>query len=307
MRLSMFVLLMSLFHILISTEVALFNPQYTFNQELISKYREFKQHSPNTRFKAYGDLLYVEGYDGELFVALSTNNGPHLIAYGKDLNIDFSNELICFQEAYNLKGKKKCLYNLKYIFTLPCLGYVKYVKCMLKVIECFAKCMFCCWDELMERTQGCSPYEFVCFFILIIVLTLIYFVFILLGVAVSYQVAIFPFQAMAFPLLYYSFGVDCISFGFLPTTFASLFVLFFPQIKKFPSFDWRRGSGCRNEFQILSNRFQVKPMANNMHLLSLLIQKKRSGCEDFKHTLKFCLCIYLCGCLLMCVYCPLMD
>jgi len=314
MRLSIFVLLMSLFHILFSMEIALLNPRNVpiddlSSRELIPKYLEFIQNNPNLPFVSNEGLLYVTGNEGELFVALATNNGTqfNLIAYsGKDLKIDFSNDLTCFQEAYNLKCMKKCFYNLKYVFTLPCLGYVKYAQCMIKVItSCPGKCKPP-WSRITDYITDDGTSTVWCKCLLVIFLIPLGLIYYYLESALSYQVAIFPFQAMVFPLLYYSFGVNPTSGDMLvyPTLFASLFVMFFPQIK-FP-FGRNKDNGrkitFRNDFQVLLNRFQVKPKENNMHLLSLLIQKKDFDCKDFKETLCFCLCMFVCAFFLYGIY-----
>jgi len=312
MRLSIFVLLMSLFHILFSTNVALLNPQNSnqnnvpnffdcFSTDLSSKYREFKRNNPHPHSTLDGNFRHESGNDGQLFVSY---NGT-LIAYGKDLDLD-SSELTCFKEAYNLKGMKKYLYNLKYIFTLPCLGYVKYVKCMLKVSECFGKCKSRCLTMIRRHTSCISNY-FCLDTIFNLVAILIHIIWQIFLFVLRCQIAIFPFQAMTFPFLYYGllkpyiYGFDCTNFVILPLVLSWLFVMFFPQIK----FPFRQGRAVEEStFQILENRFQVKPKKNNMHLISLLIQNKHSGREDFVHTLKFCLGILAGALFYMCFYCP---
>jgi len=321
MRLSIFVLLMSLFHILFSMEIALLNPHNvpiddSSSRELIPKYLEFIQNNPNLPFVSNGGLLYVTGNEGELFVALATNNGTqfNLIAYSsKDLKIDFSNDLACFQEAYNLKCMKKCFYNLKYVFTLPCLGYVKYAQCMIKVISTCGGKSKPLFSRVADYIRGDGTSTVWCKCLLVIFLIPLLLIYYYLALALSYQVAIFPFQAMVFPLLYYSFGVTSNGVGVnptymlvYPTLFASLFVMFFPQIK-FPfgrktDIGWK--IDFRNDLQVLLNRFQVKPKKNNMHLLSLLIQKKDFDCKDFKETLCFCLCMCVCASCLFNIYEP---
>jgi len=207
------------------------------------------------------------------------------------------------------------LYNLKYIFTLPCLGYVKYVKCILKVSECFGKCKSRCLTMIHPHTSCISNYVtkntenggvvggffFLSLRIFELVVILIHIFWLIFVFVLRCQIAIFPFQAMAFPLLYYYGFTTCADFVAIPLVLSWLFVMFFPQIK----FPFRQGRAVEEStFQILENRFQVKPKKNNMHLISLLIQNKHSGREDFVHTLKFCLGILAGALFYMCFYCP---
>jgi len=102
-----------------------------------------------------------------------------------------------------------------------------------------------------------------------------------------YYATLLPFFILAFPLKYFVFGFNLYSFWFVSQGLASLYVCFFPEIKKFMPF-------LEKIEPSLLKSFEIKPK-KIMSVVPLLVQKRKKCLVVCLDTLTMCFLIFMVG------------
>jgi len=237
-------------------------------------------------------LILRNDQNGQFFVTFQTINGQFMnIAGGKVSKIEFHDYVECVWEAYNLQSWEKIYLKLKYILTIPCLMYVKYLLAIEKIRVCVfshvSEILCSCerWSQNFDENNYWVK-KIICLGWLwrnldsVIVLTVAYiasFVSLLTFLAASffvgYHTIMLPFFVLAFPLKFFIFGFNFCSFLIIEKVLATLYICFFPQIRTCLIFN-----ECTLE-DIL-NSFEIKPK-KIMSTVPFLIQKRQIFWEYF--------------------------
>jgi len=113
----------------------------------------------------------------------------------------------------------------------------------------------------------------------------------------SYYATILPFVILAFPLKYFIFGFNIISFLTVSQTLASLYVCCFPQIKKCIPWSFSKEIEKIESENILPGiieRFGIKPQ-KIMSIVPLLVHKRKKCFVEILDTFMLCVFIFIMG------------
>jgi hypothetical protein len=99
-----------------------------------------------------------------------------------------------------------------------------------------------------------------------------------------------PFFILAFPLKFFIFGFSSNSYFTVEKVLASLYVCFFPQIKKL----FLNNQDEALEMEDILNSFEIEPK-KIMTALPFLVQQRKTRWEDYFITLWICFCIVALG------------
>jgi len=229
-------------------------------------------------------MVARDEYDCEFFFVLKLDEAEfETIAFGKICDMKFPNYLEVIWEAHNLKDCKKTFFlRLRHcVFTIPCLQYLKYLVCLLKLFKVFASRLGCI-NSCVNRIENCFPscvFAYAGGFILTMLLGLLY------------GVVTFPFQSMTI-FLYFYYELSFLQFWQLSFYLPFVYVLLFPQIKGLVPY-------LNKEFNLngVSQSFKIKPRFT-MWKVPYIIQQKTQYCEEFLLTLVWLVCLILSGLIL---------
>jgi len=214
-------------------------------------------------------LTLRDDQDGQFFVTFQTINGQFMnIASGKvSKQIEFRDHVECVWEAYKLQSWEKIYLKLKYILTIPCLIYVKYLLAIEKIsIYLFFHIseILCSWSQNFDENN-----HWVKFFLCLdcVVSFVFSLIFCVASYFMGYHIIMFPFFVLAFPLKFFIFGFNFLSFVFVEKVLATLYICFFPQIRTWIFKVCTLGD--------ILNSFEIKPN-KIMSAVPFLIKKRQT-------------------------------
>jgi len=238
-------------------------------------------------------LILREDGSGHFVVTFQKSRDQFInIARGRGVSEkEFPDYVECVWEAYNLQGWKKHYWKLKSLLTVT---YVKYLFCVVKIIFYLGSSLLHVCGNMSDflekadksnylclQTFACLSYLLLPVPCLIIITGAGYIISVLL-----YYATILPFFILAFPLKHIVFGFTMYSFCFVSQTLASLYVCFFPQIKKCMPFSFGEMERIKleNILPDIVESFRIEPK-QTMLVVPLLIQKRKKCWVEFLDTI----------------------
>jgi len=251
-----------------------------------------------------GAKLLILRNNDQFFVTFQKSYNQFIhIAKGNGVSeSEFLDYLECIWEAYNLKGFIKYYWRIKSFFTMIYLKYLFYVVKIFSYLFSHLLDLSGVFDSFMEGEEvqimhPCAQWC-ACLFCLIFYVP---YAIIIAGtgytVAVlSYYAIMLPFFVLAFPLKHFILGFNLFSFLTVSQTLASLYVCFFPQIKK--CMPWSCGKiekiESENILPEIIKRFEIKPQ-KIMSVVPLLVHKRKKCFVEILDTFMLSIFIFIMG------------
>jgi hypothetical protein len=118
-----------------------------------------------------------------------------------------------------------------------------------------------------------------------------------------YYATLLPFFVLALPLKHFVFGFNLRSFWYLAQGLASLYVCFFPEIKKCMYFSVAEMGTVEPSDTLprMLKSFEIKPQPI-MSVVPLLVRNRKNRRQEFLDTFVMCWLIYLFGVFLSLVF-----
>jgi len=245
-------------------------------------------------------LVLKEDEDEQFFVTFQKSKGQFInIARGKGVSEkEFYDYIDCIWEAYNLKGWKKYYWKFKSFFTVIYLRYLFYV---VKIMVCLASNLLYLFETFLNHLEKLAPshyflvhicaYSFLCIFYVpgILMSAVVGYILFVLW----YQASMLPFIILAIPLKHFVFGFNFHSWWSVTPSLASLYVCFFPQIKKCmpTSFGEIESIEPKNILPSILKSFEIEPN-NIMSVVPLLVQNKKECWIECVNTYVMCFFIF---------------
>jgi len=182
--------------------------------------------------------------------------------------------------------------------------YVKYIFYVVKIISCLDCKLFLFLEILANYLQMTANsdnpcvhvFGFLSFLLIYVPYLLMIAAFVYAACVLYYYAALLPFFVVALPLKHFVFGFNLRSFWYLAQGLASLYVCFFPEIKKCMYFSVAEMETI--EFSDILPRmlksFEIKPEPI-MSVVPLLVRNRKNRRVEFLDTFCMCWLIYLCG------------
>jgi hypothetical protein len=168
--------------------------------------------------------------------------------------------------------------------------YVKYIFHVVKNIPGSGYRLLLLWEVFLDYANHTFKFDnprlqpFVC---LASVLLYVPSILVILGVGyvvlvLWFYATLLPFYILAFPLKYFVFGFNLYSFSIVSQTLASLYVCFFPEIKKCVPF--AEEIELEDILPNILKSFEIKPKTI-MSVVPLLVQKRKDCVVECVDTL----------------------
>jgi len=238
-------------------------------------------------------LILKDDKSDQFFVTFEKSRGQFInIARSNGVSEkEFSDYVECIWEAYNLQGWKKNYWKLKSFLTM---AYVKYLFYVVRMISCLGDRLLHyvgIIDNYFKSDNSCFL-SFVCAVWYVVYLPIIAMV-TYTGAVLWYYASMLPFFVLAFPLKHFFFGFNLYSFIFVSPSLASLYVCFFPQIKKCMPYSSEKTENIelKNILPNILKSFEIKPQ-KIMSVVPLLVQKRKNCWVECVDTFLVCVFIF---------------
>jgi hypothetical protein len=242
------------------------------------------------------NLYALKNYEGEFCVATEE---LQVIAFVKDNQIKFPQDLTFLYQAHELKCGKKLFLNVRYFLNIPCLWYVKYFSCLHKIshsyiiprgtMACFECLPYCSTPCARSFEASCTP--------CIIFGFLLFLFFCFAELSLKYYAVMFPFYGLALPFQYYFFDFEYRTLWIFPSILASTYLLIFPQFTLL----FQKEEAFQVNLKSIMNHFQLQSTSSTVRFAKLLKQREKFGVSKslISKTLLFSLGIFLIGFVVM--------